>query len=150
MKRGTVIGMLAVLGAGLLAGVAGLAWAHQGGRQAVMKRFVSAYIDDALDPAQPTPEQRAAIHAARDRALAGVEEMRRGRAGRMEEALRLFEGEPLDQARLQAFREQAEADHARVREAITQAVVEAHHVLTPVQRKAVADYIRTHHPRHMR
>jgi uncharacterized membrane protein len=150
MKRRTVIGLLAVVGVGLLAGVVGLAWAHQGGRPAMMKRVVSAFIDEALEPAQPTPEQRAAIYAARDRAFAAVEEARKGRAARMEEALQLFEAEPLDQTRLQGFRQQAEADHQRVREAITQAVVEAHGVLTPVQRKAVADHVRNHHPRHMR
>jgi uncharacterized membrane protein len=149
MKRGTVIGLLAVLGAGLLAGVAGLAWAHQGGRHGVMKRFVSAYIDEALDAAQPTPEQRAAVHAARDRAFAAVEQARQGRAGRMEQALALFEAEPLDQARVQAFRQQAEADHLRVHEAIQQAVAEAHAALTPAQRTAVADYVRAHHPRHV-
>ena len=66
MKRRTMMVMFGVLGVGLLAGAAGLAFAHQG-REGMMKRFVSSAIDDALATAQPTPEQRAAIHAARDR-----------------------------------------------------------------------------------
>jgi uncharacterized membrane protein len=148
MKRGTVIGLLSVTTVALAAGAVGLVWAHQGGRSAVMKRVVSAYIDEALDTAQPTPEQRAAVHAARDRAFAAVEEARQRRGGRIEEALLLFEAEPLDPARLRAFREQAEADHQRVHDAIGQALVEAHGVLTPAQRKVVADYVRAHHPRH--
>jgi len=148
MKRRTMMVMFSVLGVGLVAGVAGLAFAHHGGREGMMKRFVSSAIDDALAAAQPTPEQRAAIYAARDRAFAIVEEHRKGRRAHIEEALALFEAEP-DPARLQAFRERAAGEHERVREAISQAIVEAHGVLTPAQRKAVADYIRNHHGHHM-
>ena len=148
MKRRTMMVMFSVLGVGLVAGVAGLAFAHHGGREGMMKRFVSSAIDDALAAAQPTPEQRAAIYAARDRAFAIVEEHRKGRRAHIEEALALFEAEP-DQARLQAFRERAAGEHERVRETIGQAIVEAHDVLTPAQRKAVADYIRNHHGHHM-
>jgi uncharacterized membrane protein len=149
MKRRTMMVTFGVLGVGLLAGVAGMAFAHHGGREAMMKRFVSSAIDDALAPAQPTPEQRAAIYAARDRAFAIVEEHRKGRRAHIEEALALFEAEPADPARIQAFRERAAGEHERVREAISQAIVEAHDVLTPAQRKAVADYVRSHHGRHM-
>jgi Spy/CpxP family protein refolding chaperone len=126
-----------------------MAFAHHGGREALMKRFVSSAIDDALAPAQPTPEQRAAIYAARDRAFASVEEHRKGRRAYIEEALALFEAEPADPARIQAFRERAAGEHERVREAISQAIVEAHDVLTAAQRKAVADYVRSHHGHHM-
>ena len=78
-----------------------------------------------------------------------MEEHRKGRRAHIEEALALFEAEPVDPARLQAFRERAAGDHERVREAISQAIMEAHDVLTPTQRKAVADYVRSHHGRHM-
>ncbi len=148
MKRRTKIGLLVTLGVVILAGATGLAAAHWGGREAVMKRFVTSAIDDALATAAPTPEQRAAINAARDRAFAVVEEARKNRHGRMEEALALFEAEPADPARIQAFRERAEADHQRVREAISQAIMEAHDVLTPPQRKAVADYVRANFRHH--
>ena len=94
MKRRTMMVMFAVLGVGLVAGVAGLAFAHHGGREGMMKRFVSSAIDDALAAAQPTPEQRAAIYAARDRAFAILEEHRKGRHARIEEVLALFEAEP--------------------------------------------------------
>ncbi|PWU19543.1 MAG: hypothetical protein C5B48_13405 [Candidatus Rokuibacteriota bacterium] len=148
MKRRTMIGMFGVLGAGLLAGAAGFAYAHHGGREAMMKRFISSAIDDALAPAQPTPDQRAAVYAARDRAFAAVEQMRQGRAARMEEALQLFEADSVDPSRLQAFRQRAAEEHERAREAISQAVMDAHDVLTPAQRKLVADYVRNHHPHH--
>src|SRR4029450_11205662 len=148
MKRRTMVVMFAVLGVGLVAGVAGLAFAHHGGREGMMKRFVSSAIADALATAQPTPEQRAAIYAARDRAFAVVEEHRKGRRAHIEEALALFEAEP-DPARLQALRARPARERERVGGAITQAIVEAHDVLTPAQRKAVADYVRSHHGRHM-
>ena len=118
MKRRTMMVTFGFLGVGLLVGAAGLAFAHHGGREGMMKRFVSSAIDDALAPAQPTPEQRAAIYAARDRAFAIVEEHRKGRRAHIEEALALFEAEPADPARIQAFRERAAGDHERVREAI--------------------------------
>ena len=149
MKRRTMMVTFGILGVGLLVGVAGLAFAHHGGREAMMKRFVSSAIDDALASAQPTPEQRAAIYTARDRAFAVVEEQRKARRARVEEVLALFEAEPADHARIQAFRERAAESHERVREAISQAILEAHGVLTPAQRKAVADYVRNHHGRHM-
>ena len=147
MRRRTMIAMFGALGAGLLAGAAGLAYAHHGGREAMMRRFVTAAIDDALVPAAPTAEQRAAIYAARDRAFAAVDEMRKERATRLEAALQLFESEPLDPARVHAFRQDAEAEHERVRDAVSQAILEVHDVLTPAQRQAVADYVRAHHAR---
>ena len=48
MKRRTTIGMLGVLTGGLLAGGPGLAFGSPAGRHGMMKRFVSATIDDAL------------------------------------------------------------------------------------------------------
>ena len=36
-----------------------------------------------------------------------------------------------------------------MREAIHQALVEVHDVLTPVQRRAIADYVRAHRLSHM-
>ena len=147
MKRRTMMVMFGVLGVGLLAGAAGLAFAHQG-REGMMKRFVSSAIDDALATAQPTPEQRAAIHAARDRAFAVVEGSGKPHRARIEEALALFEAEP-DPRASPGLPRAGRGGPRRVREAIGQAIVEAHGVLTPVQRKAVADYVRSHHGRHM-
>ena len=83
MTRRMLIGIGTVLGATLLVGAGALAWGH-GGRgvhHAVMKRVAVAMVDDALDAAQATPEQRAAIHAARDRVFAAVEQ-HTGAAGR--------------------------------------------------------------------
>jgi Spy/CpxP family protein refolding chaperone len=142
LNRRTILGSLAVLGVGLVTTVA--AFAHGGGpgRPAMMKRFVSAMIDEALAPANPTPDQRTRIYAARDRAFTVLESHRQTRGTHMDEALALFEADAVDPGRVAAFRTQREAEHRQVGDAIVQALTEVHDVLTPAQRKAVADWIR--------
>ena len=146
MKRRTVIGSLMAVGVSLVAGVGAFAAAH-GHREAIWRRVATAAIDDALDRAQATAEQRAQIQAARDR-LAGVFEAHgNGRSARMAEVLALFEADQVDPGRVQALRRQIEEEHAQIADAVSQALVEAHDVLTPDQRRAVAGYVRTHHQR---
>jgi len=111
-----------------------------------MMRMATAMIDDALNAANVTPEQRTAIYASRDRAFAAIKAQRRGQPARMEQGLALFEADTLDPAQVAAFRAQREADRRQAADAISQAIVEAHDVLTPVQRKAVTDWIRAHRP----
>jgi Spy/CpxP family protein refolding chaperone len=148
MKRRTTLGLLAVLSAGLVAGATALAFGH-GGRHGMMKRVVAAAVDEALDEAKVTPEQRATVHAARDRVFAVFEEHRASHRGRLEEALALFEDDRVDPARLDALRQQSEEDHRRMREAVTQALLEIHDTLTPDQRRAVAGWVRAHRPGHL-
>jgi Spy/CpxP family protein refolding chaperone len=148
-SRRIVLGSVAVLGVGLVAAVAAFAHGGPGGRHGMlMKRFVSSLIDEALEPAQVTAEQRARIHAARDRAFAAVEAHRQARRSHLDEALSLFEADVVDAGRLAAFRAQREAEHRQVADAIAQALTEVHDVLTPVQRKAVADWVRAHRRGH--
>lgn len=144
MTKRMKVGLAVVVTAGLLTGATAWAFGAHGGRPAMMKRVVSAVIDDALDAAHVSAEQRAAIHGARDRALAAIEEVRGERGARMEEILAVFEADAIDPARLEALRGQREREHARVAEAIEQALVDAHAVLTPDQRRALADYVRAH------
>lgn len=149
LSRRTILGSLAVLGVGLITTVAAFAHGGPGSRHgAMMKRFVSSIIDEALEPANVTPEQRAKIYAARDRAFAVVETHRQTRGAHMNEALSLFEADAVDAGRLATFRAQREAEHRQVADTITQALTEVHDVLTPVQRKAVADWIRANRPGH--
>ena len=145
-----------ILGAGAVVAAAGLitgaaAFAHDGGagfRHGMMKRMATAMIDEALAPANVTPEQRARIYAARDRAFAAVEAHHQTRGAHIAEVLALFEADTIDPGRVAALRAQGEADRRQVADAITQSLTEVHDVLTPVQRKAVADWIRAHHPGH--
>ena len=150
LSRRGILGVVAIVATGLVTGVA--AFAHSGGgagfRHGMMKRMATAMIDEALEPAQVTPEQRTKIYAARDRAFAAVEAQHQTRQSYMAEALALFEADTVDAGRLATFRAQHEAEHRQVADVIAQSLTEVHDVLTPVQRRAVADWIRTHHPGH--
>jgi protein CpxP len=148
LSRRTVLGSLGLLGVGLVAAVGAVAWAGPGARHGMMKRVATAMIDEALEPANVTPEQRIKIYAVRDRVFATLEARHQGRRAHMEEALSLFEADTVDSARLTAFRAQREAEHRQMADTITQAITEVHDVLTPVQRKAVADWIRAHRGGH--
>jgi Spy/CpxP family protein refolding chaperone len=150
MKRRTVFGLMAAGALGLAAAGGAVAYgAHGGGRHAFMKRMVVAAIDDALDEAKVTPAQRTQINQIRDRALAAVEQAHAGRRAHLEEGLRLFEADQVDPAQVEAFHQQADQERQQMREAIHDAIVEIHGVLTPAQRRAVADYVRNHRLSHM-
>ena len=156
MKRTWKMGLAAALGAVLLAGGAtafafGSGPGHFGGHRGhgMMRHFVSATIDDALDEAKVTPQQRDQVHVARDKAFAALEEHMKGHGAHVDEALALFEADQVDAAKIQSLRAEREAEARQVGDAITQALVETHDVLTPAQRKSVADYVRSHRPGHM-
>jgi Spy/CpxP family protein refolding chaperone len=147
MKRRALIAGLVVLAIGIAAGAVAFAWGGPGHRAGIMKRFVAAAIDDAIDQAGVSAEQRAAIHAARDRVWASVEQHRQARGAQVEDALRLFEADRVDAAQVAALRQAREAEHRQLADTIAQAILEVHDILTPAQRKALADYVRAHRPR---
>jgi len=150
MKRRTMFGLMAAGALGLVAAGGAAAYgAHGGGRHSIMKRMVAAAIDDALGEAKVTADQRTAIYTARDRAFAALEQARTSRRAHVEEGLRLFEADQVDPAQVEAFHRQGDEERQRMREVIHQAIVEAHDVLTPVQRRAIADYVRAHRLSHM-
>jgi Spy/CpxP family protein refolding chaperone len=113
-------------------------------RHGIMKRMVSAAIDEALDAAKVTPEQRARIHAARDRAMAAIETHMTDRRGRLDDLLATFEADRIDPARIQAMRAHHEDEHRRMADAVQGALIEIHDTLTAEQRRAVTDWVRAH------
>jgi hypothetical protein len=143
-----VIGLSAAVIGSLLAGTAAaIAVGHGRGRETMMRRMAAAAIDGALDEAKASAEQRAAIHAARDRVFAAIHDHRRERGARLDGMLALFEGERLDDG-LRALRPQIEAEHEKIADTVTAALVDAHAALTPAQRRVVADYVRSHRHAH--
>src|SRR2546425_12776364 len=152
MKRWTLLGLAAVFVLALVAGLAALAGARahaQGpwrGGPGMMKRMISAALDEALDQAGVTPEQRTAIYASRDGAFAALDAQRPDPRAHRDQVLALFEADQVDDAQLRALHAQIEQRHQAIRDAVTKAVVEIHDTLTPAQRKIVADYVRTHGP----
>ena len=148
MKRRTMIGVAGAAAVSLVAGGAAYAVGAPSWRPPIMRRIVSAMIDEALAGAKVTPDQRTRIYAARDRVFAAVDQARQERQAHHDEVLRLFEADQVDQAQVDALKREGEAERQRIGDAIGQAFVEVHDVLTPAQRKAVADYVRAEHGRH--
>jgi len=151
MKRRTVLAgaVAAVLALGT--GAAALtAWAQGPGGPGfhgrMMKRMVSAVLDEALEQASVTAEQRTAIYASRDRAFAAIEAQRPDPGAHRDQVLALFEADRVDPAQLEALHAQMEERQKTVRTAVTQAIVEIHDTLTPEQRHVVAEFVRSHRP----
>jgi Spy/CpxP family protein refolding chaperone len=117
-------------------------------RGAFMKTMVERRIDDALDAAKATPEQRQAIAAARDHVFATFEETHGEHDVDLERALSLLEADKLDEAKLAALRSEHQAKAKKIGDSIVQAIYDAHDALTPPQRRAVADFVRAHHDAH--
>ena len=153
MTRRTLIGLVGLLAGGLAAGAGAVAYgATQGGgpmHQRFMKRMVTAALDDALDEAKVTADQRAAVYGARDRVFAALETHKQQGQGRMNTVLGLFEGDRLEPGQLDAFRDRLAAEHRQIGDVISAALVDVHDALTPEQRRIVAAWVRTHHRNHM-
>lgn len=148
MKRRTIFGLMTAGALGLVAAGGAMAYAH-GGRHGMVKRMVAAAIDDALDQAKVTPEQRTVINGIRDRAFASLEQTRTSHRAHLEDGLRLFEAAEVDPAQVESFHRQVDEERKRMRDTIHEALVEAHAILTPTQRRTVADYVRQHQMSHM-
>jgi Spy/CpxP family protein refolding chaperone len=143
-------GWLAAAAVGLVASASAFAFGAHGGRERLMKRVVTAVIDDALDEAKATQAQRETIYQARDHVLAAFDEHRTRRDTYREQALALFIADQIDEGRLAALRREADEEHRKIADAITQAFLDARNALTPSQRAVVADYVRSlrSHHRH--
>jgi len=114
---------------------------RQRGHQDFMKRMVEVMIDEALDAAKVRSEQRAAVYWARNRAFAAVEEHLKNQDAAMEQVLALFGSDQIDLGRFDKLR--AQVEYRRVVDAIAQSVLDVYAVLSPSQRRIVADCLRS-------
>ncbi len=134
------------LAVALLVGGAAYKSAHAGfghGRKAaIMKRIVSAHIDEVLDDAKVNDAQRQRINAARDRVFTAFEDHRKRSGGSIEQALSLFEADQVDANQLSTLRGQHEAERKALADVVTAAIVEVHDTLNAQQRRVVTDHIR--------
>src|SRR6266404_2544092 len=92
----TVFLMAAAIAVVGLVGVRAHAQGPGGMHAGMMKRMISAALDEALDQAAVTAEQRTAIYASRDRVFAAFEANRPDRRAQRDQVLALFEGDRLD------------------------------------------------------
>ena len=147
---GATVAVAAIIGARAWAQGPGAMQGPGGMHAGIMKRMISAALDEALDQAGVSADQRTAIHASRDRAFAAFEANRPDRVAQRDQVLTLFEGDRLDAGQLAVVHTQMEQQHQAIRAAVAQAIVEIHDTLTPAQRQTVANYVRTHGPHGMR
>lgn len=139
-----VVGVLA------LAGAASAVAAHAGGPHgrhagAFFRERLIEHVDDVLDAAKATPAQRQLITAARDHVLDTIEAQRKNGPAYHQQAIALFEADRIDPAAVAQLRAQNEAEVRQVGDAVVQAITDAHDAFTPVQRRAVVDYLRAQH-----
>jgi Spy/CpxP family protein refolding chaperone len=139
-----VVGGLALALGVALGGATALA-EHAMGPHA-MHRHLAKFIEGALDAAKADPAQRKAIEAARERAMGSVKSIGVEHHAAVQQALTLFEADQLDGARVAALKDARLAEMRKAGDAIAAAITEAHDVLRPEQRRAVADYIRANKP----
>jgi Spy/CpxP family protein refolding chaperone len=131
----------------LTVGVLGVAFSATGcGRHhspEKVKAYVSKRIDKELDNLKANEQQRAVVHAARDRLFAVVLKNRDAHKAMIKEALELFESNAMPPARVDALRSEHEARSKLVRDEVTRAITEIHAALTPEQRKQLGERIRS-------
>jgi Spy/CpxP family protein refolding chaperone len=134
--------------------VGATAYAHGPGRRAFVKRMLAERLDGALDAAQATPAQRAAIHAAGERAFGAIESgaaLRHGpgHGADFERGLAMFTADRFDPAELTAGRQERMARMRGAADAFFGALHETHAALTAPQRQAFVAHIRSHAPAHL-
>ena len=117
----------------------------QGGKAAFFHRMIGKRIDEALDAAKVSDKQRAAVHEIEGRTFEKLSALHKDKGGDMERVLTLFAGDRIDPQEVASMRAEHEAAMKQAGDTITQAITDVHDLLTPAQRKAVADYVRSHH-----
>ena len=145
-----------LIGAALLAAVLGTvtlsAWAqpggfghggpgmHEGGPGMGMM-MGGRGLERMLDSVNATAEQRSQIKQIADSARADMLAQRESHRGQREAMAKLFAAPTVDANAVEALRAQMMAQHDAQSRRMTQAMVEASRVLTPEQRKQLADRI---------
>jgi Spy/CpxP family protein refolding chaperone len=146
MKRSTKV-VIAIAGALVVALVAaGAAIASGRMHEGFAKRRITRHIDAALDAVAATPQQRDAIHAARDHVFETFAEHHKTQKADIDEALALWQSDRLDASKVAELRARHQAEAAKIGDAIVQAISDAHDALTATQRRQLADYLRAHKP----
>jgi Spy/CpxP family protein refolding chaperone len=109
-------------------------------------------LERMLDGVNATAEQRTQIKLIAERAMADMKDQREaGRANR-EQMMKLFAAPTVDANAVEALRVQTMQQHDQASRRMTQAMVEASRVLTPEQRKQLAERAAKRHEmmqRHM-
>jgi len=99
-------------------------------------------IERALDSVNASPEQRARIGEIMKGAAADVRQQREASRGLREQAMTLFAQPTVDARAVEALRQQMVQQHDQTSRRWTQALLDASAVLTPDQRKQLAERVK--------
>jgi Spy/CpxP family protein refolding chaperone len=129
-----------LIGLGALAVViaAGAAWA-QSARRGMMTQMITSKVTEAENLVQATPDQRVQIEKSRDNVIAALQSAHAGRKAVHDQLVLLWTGDNLTEDALNAIVNQREQATQTVRQAIVHEVALVYNVLTPAQRKTLAD-----------
>ena len=97
------------------------------------------HIERMLDAVSATPEQRAQIKSIGDAARADLKAQHQAGRALHEQNLALFAQPNIDARAIEAVRQQMLAQHDQASKRMTQAMIDVSRVLTPEQRKLLAD-----------
>ncbi len=143
---GLAVALVAVIGVVALTGFRGGCGGHGHGRDpAQLAAFVTDRVDDALDDLDATPDQRARVHALKDRLLAAGKDAHAGHDEARAALLAEWKADAPDRTKLHALVDaRVEALRKLGHEAVD-AGVEVHGVLTPEQRAKLTKKIERWH-----
>ena len=118
----------------------------KGGRGAWFREHMQRKFEAAMTAGKVTPEQHKTLIALSDEVFeAGHDGMQNHRAA-MQEALQLFSGAKIDPAAVAAIKNRKAAQQQLMADAMSSALVRAHAVLQPAQRKALVAYAQDNRP----
>jgi Spy/CpxP family protein refolding chaperone len=107
--------------------------------QAIPVDLVEERIDHILKSVDATPDQQAKLHAIIEAALKDLDPLRQELAGTRKEMATLLGQPQIDRAAVEQLRSQRLAEMDQASKRMTQALLDAADVLTPDQRKTLAD-----------
>ncbi|HET9451820.1 MAG TPA: Spy/CpxP family protein refolding chaperone [Aggregicoccus sp.] len=121
-------------------------WGRHGPER--LRQLVSWRVDDTLDDLEATRAQRQAIHGIKDRLLGSGQRLMEAQKGTHAQVLAQLESPTPDARALHALVDaRMDAMRAFAHEA-ADAALQAHGVLEPAQRQALAKQLRERHGRH--
>lgn len=113
---------------------------HRGGGHGQMMHL----SERMLDRINATPEQRTQIRQIMDAARTDMQAQRQAQQGLRDQAMQLFAQPNVDARAAEALRQQMLAQHDQRSKRMMQAMIDASRVLTPEQRKLMADNMKKH------
>ena len=142
-RRRLIIGGAAalVLLAGGAAGARAWSGHHVGwiGSQAIPVDLVEDRLDHMLKSVDATPEQQTKLHAIVEAAIKDLDPIRQQLAGTRKEMAALLGAPQVDRAAVEKLRGERVTELDQASKRVTEALLDAADVLTPDQRKTLAD-----------